>query len=264
MKIQHEQGYLIVAIDNDQTDYVACARALAASLKYWHPGAKICLLTETEIDDPIFDIIKKLPHGDRGGWANDWQCFFASPFRETVKLEADTLVASPIDHWWQMYRHREVTLTVGCYDYLGRRSAVRKYRKVFDDNALLDVYNAVTYWRLGEQSREFFLLVKHIFNNWSAYMQNLTGGAGQEPNTDLAYALAAELLGKEKFYIPGIDYPRLVHMKPAIVATADDWHKELTWEIDRGGVRINGHAQTGLVHYVEKNLANDFIRHYQT
>lgn len=262
MKIQHEQGYLIVAVDTDHTDYVACARALAASLKHWHPQCKICLLTETEVNDPVFDIVKTLPHGNRGGWSNDWQCFFASPFRETVKLEADMLVASPIDHWWQMYRHRDVMLTVGCRDYLDRVSAVRKYRKVFDDNNLLDVYNAVTYWRLGEPAREFFLLVKHIFLNWPAYMSNLTAAAEQEPNTDLAYALAAELLGREKFYMPGVDYPKLVHMKPAIVGTVGAWHKELTWEIDQGCVRINGHAQHGLVHYVEKSLANDFIRHY--
>ena len=111
--VREPQGYLIPAINSNDIDYIACARTLAKSLRHWHPTAKICLLTDQEIVDPLFDFVQILPYGDQGGWANDWQVFSASPFHETVKLEADMIVCGPIDHWWTMFRHKDVFISHG-------------------------------------------------------------------------------------------------------------------------------------------------------
>ena len=266
LAVEYEQGYLIVSVNNSTTDYVNCARVLAYSIRAHEPDAKICLLSDRSIVDPVFDIVKNLPYGNtsRLNWQLDldWQVFFASPFRETIKLEADMLISSPIKHWFSAMRHLPVCLTSGCYNYHGHRSTTRAYRRVFDDNHLLDVYNAVTYWRLSNEARDFFLTVKHIFQHWPIYMSAIKGGANQLPNTDLAYAIAVELLGKNSFHIPGATYPQIVHMKPAIAQTSGRWDHELTWEIDQAQIRINGFAQVGAVHYHEKSLAQDFTPYY--
>lgn len=266
MKIEHEKGFLIHAVNNSNTDYIHCAKILAKSLKFWHPDVKICLMTDRAMLDTDFDIVKILPKGDvsKSDWklANDWQCFFASPFRETIKIEADCLVASAIDHWWDYFRHREICFTIGCYDHHGQRSTNRRYRQFIDKNNLLDVYNGVTYWRLSKLAKDFFLKVNDVFTDWENYTRHFKHTIDQEPNTDFAYAIAASFFDEELFWLPGSP-SRFVHMKPAIVGTSAQWHKDLTWEIDRGTVRINGIAQFGVVHYHEKQLALDFAKYYE-
>jgi hypothetical protein len=261
--VKDKQGYIIPAVNSADTDYVACAITLAKSLRHWHPNVKICLLTDQPIDHPLFDYVQILPYGDQGGWANDWQVFTASPFHETIKLEADTIVTSPIDHWWTMFRHRDVCFSIGCLDYQDQESNNRTYRRVFDANNLLDVYNAVTYWRFSREAKEFFDTVRNIFTNWDQYVSQLKQAQNEPASTDLVYAIAAELLGREKFYIPNATYPKIVHMKPAILGIqASDWTKELVWELVNGEFRLNGHSQHGLVHYHQKHLAQEFYDRY--
>ena len=58
MNYEAERGYLIVAGTSESTDYVKCAETLAKSLRYWHPDVKICLVTDAEYSNPLFDFIK--------------------------------------------------------------------------------------------------------------------------------------------------------------------------------------------------------------
>ena len=103
MKPIAEQGYLIVAQNTKDVDYVDCARTLVKTIRYWHPDAQICLLTNEDVEpDVLFDYVHKFPFplNEQNPYANDWQVFQATPFRETIKLEADMIITSPIDHWW--------------------------------------------------------------------------------------------------------------------------------------------------------------------
>lgn len=247
MPILAERGYLIPAIDTDTTDYLSCAIRLAKSIKQWHPNASISVITVKRCSDPVFDQVIPLPYGDLGGYANDWQVFAASPYRQTIKLEADMLIVSPIDHWWKMFEHRDVVISTGCRDWKDNVSTARNYRQVIDDNNLPDVYNAVTYWRLSNTAKEFFDIVRAIFDNWSEFSK-LLKFPDDAASTDLVYAMAAQIMGPEKVTLPFATYPRIVHMKRHISGTiTEDWTKELIWEHDP--FRIQTVAQWGAFHY---------------
>jgi hypothetical protein len=69
----------------------------------------------------------------------------------------------------------------------------RYYRKIFDANHLPDVYNAITYWRLSKTAKEFFDLVKQIFEQWDSYKKILKF-PDDVATTDVVYAVAAQLL----------------------------------------------------------------------
>jgi hypothetical protein len=236
LAIRAERGYLIPAVNTDSIDYVACAEQLADSIRHWHPDANITILTE-----------EMLPKGDQGGYANDWQCFAASPYRQTIKLEADMVIASPIDHWWTMFEHRDVVISTGARDFYDQPATSRFYRKVFDVNHLPDVYNAITYWRVCPTAMEFFRLVRDIFENWTAY-RTLLKFPDNKPSTDLVYAMAAQIIGPELVTLPFASYPRIVHMKRHMISTnTPDWTQELVWETDP--LRFNTVAQWGAVHY---------------
>jgi hypothetical protein len=242
-----EQGYVIVAINSESVNYVDCARQLSQSLKAYVPDARVCLITDQPIQDTWFDHVRVLPAVLDNPYANDAQIFKLSPFRETVKLEADMLIASDISHWWTMFRHRDVVISTGCRNWRGDVSTARNYRKVFDDNHLPDVYNAITYWRLSSTAKEFFGLVRNIFANWVEF-RRLIKFAPEVADTDLVYAIAAQIIGPEQVTMPFADYPQIVHMKRHHAGTETErWTQELVWETDP--LRINTIAQWGAFHY---------------
>ena len=254
MLVQAERGYLIIAVNTDTTDYISCALRLNASIKHWNPAAQTCLVTDVVSDLPEFDFVVPLPYGDvasKGEWklCNDWQVFQASPFRQTIKLEADMLITSSIDHWWNMLQHQDVVVSTGARDYYGNIAVGRHYRKIFDVNNLPDVYNAVTYWRLSKTAQEFWAWVRRIFENWTEF-KTLLKFPDTKPTTDVVYAMAAQIMGPETVTMPFATYPKIVHMKRRMIGTrTDDWTRELVWEIDNRGLRINTVAQTGAFHY---------------
>lgn len=242
-----------MAQNSDTVDYVDCARQLARSIRHFHPDAEICLLSNT--DDPesdLFNYHRTFPYPlSDNPYANDWQVFGASPFRQTIKLEADMIVASEIDHWWTMLEHRDVVISTGARDFYDQTTTNRFYRKVFDSNNLPDVYNAITYWRLSQTAQEFFRLVRKIFENWAQY-KTLIKFPDEIPSTDLVYAIAAQIIGPEQVTMPFASYPRIVHMKRGIIPIQlQDWTKELIWEANP--LRIHTVAQWGAVHYHQKD-----------
>jgi hypothetical protein len=241
LPITAERGYLIPAIGDT---YATCADRLANSIHQFHPAANITILTK-----------EMLPYGDQGGYANDWQVFAASPYRQTIKLEADMICASPIDHWWTLFEKRDVVVSQGARTFYDQLAESRYYRKIFDQNNLPDVYNAITYWRLSQTAKEFFNLVKQIFEQWDSYKQILKF-PDNEPTTDVVYAMATVIMGPERITLPNGVGPTIVHMKQYInPIQSDNWTKELVWE--KNPFRINTVAQWGLVHYHVKEWVNE-------
>lgn len=236
--IKAERGYIIPAIDSEGTQYHDCAVRLANSIRSWHPDANVFIMTK---DD--------LPFPSQSGYRNDWQVFWASPYRQTIKLEADMLATSPIDHWWTFFEHQDVVISQGIRNFQDQPSDCRRYRKLFDDNSLPDVYNAITYWRLSATAKEFFVLVRGIFENWDLWRQ-LLKFPEEEPSTDVVYAMAAQIMGPERVTMPVGTGPTMVHMKQHVIGTeTDDWTKELIWERDGPELSIQTIKQWGFFHY---------------
>lgn len=237
MPITAERGYVIPAIDQpDNTTYLRCARQLEHSIRQFHPQAQITVITA-----------KDLPYGDLGGYRNDWQSWLISPYRQTIKLEADMIAAGPIDHWWTLFEHRDLVISQGARNFYGQPTGCRKYRKIFDDNDLPDLYNAITYWRVSETAKQFFDAVKNIFDHWTEY-KSLLKFPDDDPSTDVVYAMAAMIIGTDLVTLPAGMGPSIVHMKQHIIPTkCQDWTKELISENEP--LRINTVAQWGLVHY---------------
>lgn len=241
MPILAERGYIIPAIGDV---YEACANRLADSIRDFHPAANITILTKDA-----------LPFEVQQGYANDWQVFHASPYRQTIKLEADMICAGPIDHWWTLFEKRDVVVSQGARTFYDEPAQSRYYRKIFDQNNLPDVYNAITYWRLSTTAKEFFDLVRNIFEQWDLY-RTLLKFPDELPTTDVVYAMAAVIMGPDCVTLPKGLGPTIVHMKQHVNPIhSSDWTKELTWE--NNPFRINTVTQWGLVHYHIKEWINE-------
>lgn len=255
------RGFMILAQNSAGNNYLECARVLCRSIKNVMPSEKVALLTDKKVDADCFDYVTIFPYGDQcsgDGWklANDWQIYDASPFDHTIKLEADMYLPRSIDYWWHILQTKDVVISTTIRNYKNEISKNRFYRRIFDQNKLPDVYNAITYFRKSSFAAEFYAVVKDIFQNWTEYKKVIKCGDQERATTDVVYGLAARILGEELCTMPNFTDMSMVHMKQGIIDTVmSDWSRELIYEISPETFRINTIPQLYPVHYQVKDFA---------
>ena len=192
------KGYTWFALNNSTTDYVELSRKLAKSIKQYNKENQVCIITDKPVEYKEFDhvVVLKQNYSKDQEWKlnNEWQVFNLTPFKHTIKLEADMLFTSNTDWWWNyLYQHNMIfSYHVRCY-----RDKVIKhtpYRKLFVTNDLPDVYNGLTYFRKSKQAQTFYNLCKDIILNWNKVRDTmLINCHDKEPTTDVVYALALKI-----------------------------------------------------------------------
>lgn len=258
----NNRGYLIVAQNTTDTDYLRCARVLAASIRRVETTARITLLTDQGISDSNFEHVIIFPHGDRcvnQRWklANDWQVYDASPYEYTIKLEADMYIPRSIEHWWDCLYTRDLHICTTIRNFRGDVSDCRQYRGTIDKNRLPDTYNAITYWRRSALAATFYSIVRDVFENWAEYTADMMLARDEIPTTDIVYAIAARIIGVEHCTLPKWKHISMTHMKKAINdGRCENWTRELLAEIHPDVLRINTYPQLYPFHYHIKDFAD--------
>jgi hypothetical protein len=272
-----QQGYMTIAQNTVDVDYLQLAYVQAMSIKLTMPDSLYAVAVDkntleqvTEQHRRVFDYVVTIENdlAETETWklSNEWQAFYLTPFKETIKLESDIVFTRSIQHWWTAFRLKNVVLSTGCRDYQQELSASREYRKLFDDNELPDTYNGLMYFRYTREATEFFMLAEQIFKNWAHLRDNvLLNCRDDNPTTDVVYALAAKLLGVEDCTLPSLDFINFVHMKPAINAwTSTPWPELVVCETDLPMVRIANTNQYHPIHYHEKSWVTDeLVKEYE-
>ena len=274
-----QQGFLTIAQNTADVDYLRLAYVQAMSIKLTMPGSQCAVIVDgetllevTDSHKKVFDHIITLPQDyakvDAWKLANEWQAFSLTPFKETIKLESDILFTRSIDHWWTAFRLRDVVLSLGCRDYQGQIGKSRRYRKIFDDNSLPDTYNGLMYFRYSQLAHDFFSQAKQVYANWEFIRDNvLVNCRDDHPTTDLVYAIVANNLGVELCTLPGCDFINFTHMKNNI----NNWPETTPWpglvlsELDIPMIRINNVNQYQPLHYQDKNwITNTMVERYES
>lgn len=242
-----------MAQDTDKVNYTNCAKALELSIKRVMPNANVTIITSD-----------MLPYGNLGGYANDWQVYEASPYDETIKLEADMFLPLNIDHWWDILSINDVVVSNTIRNFKGDISDCRVYRKFIDDNNLPDCYNAITYFKKSETAKQFYTIVKDIFEHWEEYKLILKCNPKEEVSTDWAYALACHIIGVEKTMLPDFTEMSMVHMKRYVNGLpSEDWTNTLVYELLPDTIRINSYPQLYPLHYHVKSFSDTILESYK-
>jgi hypothetical protein len=261
------RGFVIVAQDmDDSVIYQECAETLAVSIRKVMPESNISVISNDQHDPMLWDKIIKFPYGDLApddGWKliNDWQVYEASPYDETIKLEADMYLPRSIDHWWDVLGQQDVVVSTTIRNFQNDISSVRMYRRFIDDNNLPDVYNAITYFKKSDVAKQFFEIVRDVFENWTEYMGILKCRSTEIATTDWAYAIACLLLGPEKTTMPAFTEMSMIHMKQYINGTlTEDWTDSLIYECLSDQIRIQTVPQLYPFHYHVKTFSDKIAR----
>lgn len=261
-----DRGFLTFAVGKD---YLKLARAQAMSVKLTQTNIKnfavvvdkTASLHILEDDASMFDKIIVIDH-TADGWdmSCEWMAFNLTPWKETIKTDADMLFSAPVDHWFTSLQYRDVAIANSVVDFRGGKITSRTHRQLFDLNNLPNVYSALTYFRHSHGASNFFRTVKQITNDWDWYAKELlVRNDDPRPRTDEIFALAAMQLGKEKFLFPTSDILTFVHMKEMLndLETAVPWYNQIYSYWKRDKLFVGNIAQMLPFHYHQKGWMND-------
>jgi hypothetical protein len=255
-------GYVILAQNTKEVNYVKCAEVLARNIKNIMPDANVSLISDDVDYSKYFDKVIALPYGDldpTGDWKliNDWQVYEASPYDYTIKLEADLYLPQSIDYWWDVLQQRDVVISTNIRNYKQEISNVRFYRRFIDDNKLPDVYNSLTYFKKSDLAEKFFKTVRDIFENWPEYRSVLKCKIDEKASTDWVYAIACHILGVENTTLHSFKPMSMIHMKQFINdLPTEDWTDKLIYEISTNNLRVNTYPQLYPFHYHVKSFCD--------
>jgi hypothetical protein len=246
------RGFVIMAQDTEKVSYTTCAKALELSIKKVMPNVNVTIITSD-----------MLPHGNLGGYHNDWQVYDASPYDETIKLESDMIIPRTIEHWWDILSINDVVVSTKIRNFKGELSDCRVYRKFIDENMLPDTYNSITYFKKSATAKLFYTVVRDIFENWEEYKAILKCNPQEEVSTDWVYAIACNIVGVEKTTLPNFDEMSMIHMKQYVNGIpSEDWTKTLVYEVLPKTIRVNTYTQQYPFHYHIKSFSDKILESY--
>ena len=258
------RGYTWFALNNTTIDYVELSRHLATSIKKYNKHNQVCIITNKKIEYKEFDkiIVLKEDYSKEQEWKlnNEWQVFQLTPFKHTIKLEADMLFTANTDWWWNYLQQHNMVFSYHCRCYRDTIITNTPYRRLFETNNLPDVYNGLTYFRRSRQAQTFFGLCKDIMTNWPAVKNKfLVNCHDEQPTTDVVYALALKiqdpLCEKQIKY----DWFNFMHNKSAVNGLTQAYNNDQYLnpiKIDNK-IYSGGYRQSRVFHYHNKSLLEE-------
>lgn len=272
------QGFLTFAENTGEQDYLGLALFQSQWLKSSNKNAKYAVivnkLSESMITDDHrewFDYIIPIVEDNNDTesiWKlqNESQVFQLTPFKETIKIEADLIIHRNVDHWWNALRKRPIVLSYGTVNQFGETNSSRFYREFFDLNNLPDVHNGLMYFRYCQEAYQFFELAKQIRENWESVAKTLQKCIEKEPSTDVLYAVTALVFGIENVTISTLEFFRFCHMKSKHCNYPDgvEWFRSLLFESDGKTIRIDNILQHYPLHYYDKGFPEYYEQYYPT
>lgn len=252
------KGFVILAFNNQTTDYVALASTLRKSIHRVMPDAKVSLITDSVVEDAGYDHVIKVDSVDGSDWklGNDWLVYQHTPYDRTIKLEADLYIPRRIDHWWDILEERDLNICTTVRNFKNEPTEVEFYRRALIANGLPDTYNAITYFRKSAIASTFYKYVRDIFENPTAYSEFTRSFREDSISTDVVYGIAAVIVGVENCTMPMFTDFSMIHMKKMVNELKSEvWYDQLVYEIYPHALRVATHPQMYPFHYYNKSFS---------
>jgi hypothetical protein len=270
------KGFLTVAQNTSQVDYVRLAYVQALSIKATQPTINkyaVMVTPGTVIPDryrQVFDEVIDVPWGDMSSstrkFENEWKTYHITPWSDTIKVESDMLFTSDITDWWNLLDTKDLWFTSDVRTYRNEIITSRACRELFDNNRLPNLYNGFMFFKKCDFAHQFFKSAEIIFKNFAAFsMETLDKPRPLWPDTDTVYAMAVKLLDIESLVMRrDLSIPTFVHMKAELQNwmsyNSYDWtnqvHATLTDSLE---LKINMCKQNLPFHYHVKSFITEEI-----
>jgi hypothetical protein len=273
MEVRVSKGFVVLAQNTKDINYVQQAYALALSIKHSQSVVKdITLITNDKV--PVkyrkaFDQIVPIP------WTDDatpskyvaeqrWKIYHASPYDETIVLDTDMLLLDDISSWWNYCSNFDIKFCSRIKNYKLETVVDTYHRKAFIANNLTSPYIALHYFKKTDTAHEFYKVLEFVINNWEWCWGVFTPKERQNwLSMDLAVAIAIEISGQQDRAIDLLSPLEFTHMKTPLQGwdiSPVSWQDTVPHYFNNNGELVVGNIkQDKLFHYVEKNFITDKI-----
>ena len=199
------RGYIVIAQNSGDTDYLRMAYGLALSLKATQTTvSNLCVCVDKDTKVPkkyleVFDQVVEIPWEDDAKDAtwkinNKWKYYYMSPYDETVILDTDMVFPTDVSHWWDTLSDKDIWACTNVKTYRGENAVDHNnyYREYFVKNNLPNVYTAFFYFKKSDQATEFFNFVEIIFQNWQRFFfKYMPNGKPEKLSADVAVTVTS-------------------------------------------------------------------------
>ena len=272
MEVLVSKGFVVLAQNNKSVDYIQQAYALALSIKSTQSDVtNISLVTNNRVPKKyksVFDKIIPIPWNDdavKTQWKiqNRWKLYHASPYYETIVLDADMLLLEDIGVWWAYCSNFDIRFCSKITNYKLEHVIDTVHRKTFIANNLPNVYHALHYFKKSDQAGDFYKVLAYVVNNWELCYGKFAPLEYQNwLSMDVACAVAIELAGVQD--IIDTNSPlQFTHMKSPIqgwTVNPESWQDMVPHYLTSKGKLVVGNIDQGkLFHYVEKNFVTNTL-----
>lgn len=265
-------GICLVAQNNNTTDYIRQAYALALSVLANSPRTNVSLITNDDVNptyQKVFDKIIPIPWGDsakNNQWKidNRWKVYHVTPYENTVVMDVDMLVLDNISTIWQDFKKSPSLLfTKNVKTYRNELITSRYYRRAFDSNNLPNAYSGLYQFSKSDETKTFFVLLDVIMQNWQTFYNKFAPNSRQDwCSVDLSVAIALKILDMQGYYLDK-SLLTFTHMKSRLQNLNNPpvkWTDALSVDFGDNGLYINGYKQSSVLHYVEDEfLTNNML-----
>ena len=152
------RGYIVIAQNSGDTDYLRMAYGLALSLKATQTTvSNLCVCVDKGTVIPkkyleVFDQVVEIPWEDDAkdsDWKidNKWKYYYMSPYDETVILDTDMVFPSDVSHWWDELSEKDIWACTNVKTYRGEQIVDNFYRRQMKLNNMPNVYTAFFYFK---------------------------------------------------------------------------------------------------------------------
>lgn len=271
MESKVSKGFVLLAQNTDDVDYVTQAYALAVSIKFSQSDvSSVSLITNNEVPSDYkwaFDNIIPIPwfkEGTRYQAENRWKIYHVTPYDETIVLDTDMLLLEDISSWWDYCSNHDLKFCSKIRNHKLEYVVDTTYRKAFIVNNLPSPYCALHYFKKSNSAYEFYKVLEFVCNNWEWCWTTFAPNEYQNwLSMDLAVAIAIEITGRHDAVNDSCSPLDFIHMKPMVQGwdvPTYRWQDGVPGLLTKKGDLIVGNIkQSKLFHYVEKDFINEKI-----
>jgi len=271
MEVLVSKGFLVLAQNTEDVDYVQQAYALALSIKLSQNSIdKISLITNDIVPEEYksaFDQIIPIPYFNTElsslfKTEHRYQMYYATPYDETIVLDTDMLMLDDISLWWDYCSNHDIKFCNRIKNHKLETVVDTVHRKAFVSNKLSSPYFALHYFKKSNYAQEFYKVLEFVCNNWAWCWTKFAPENYQDwPSMDLAVAITIEILGAHETVLDSLNPMEFIHMKTPLQnwkTGESSWQQSVLYNFT-GELTVGNIRQHKLFHYVEKDFLSPKI-----
>ena len=239
------RGYLIYAVDEP---CISKAQTLKKSIEH-HTSDDVTIISG---NFPYGDITKEYNKNTfASNLLNLWQLYWATPYDETIVLDADMLFLNDYSYWWDYLSKFDLLFPDTIINYKQETIKHEQYDKILTEHEIRPAYEKMFYFKKGDKALEFFNMLSQVIQNFiSVSLEIFPNKRPTSLRTSHVFPACIKMLGIDDIVYDKNNVFKYIDMKLSCLnAPVKKWDEDLYYWGDMTNFYIENFNQYYPLHY---------------